>query len=927
MNLRPYQREASDRVRDELARCGRALVVMATGLGKALRNDQRVLTPGGWKPIARIVPGDMAIGVDGYPTEVIGVYPQGLREMFEVEFTDGAIVVCDADHLWNVRTKYDRNRSAEWRTMTLREIQASGIRDNQNGARWEVPSVSPVEHPATGFPFASHSGLPLDPYLLGVLIGDGGISTKGRVLLTVEPELAKTIHPYIPSPARMSWLAPAGKASTYIIGGPTGRAENPVISALRALGLEGHTAHSKFVPESYIFAPSGVRLAVLQGLMDTDGYVSKDGHVEITIVSQRLACDIQAIVRSLGGRATVREKKTSWTYKGEQKTGIAWRVSIAMMVCPFRWKAPRWKPRTKYDASRRIIDVRPVGMADATCIKVAAEDGLFVTEGYIVTHNTVLFVSVGREMRAEGARKVLLLAHRDELLAQARDKWLASEPDAIVGIYQGDRRESWADVICASVQSCYGDVLDEDGTTVKRRGRIHDLLLAEIDLIIVDECHRMVSPSYEAVLKAALAANPDVGILAVTATPARADGKGLGAWFDRVAFRMGIKEGIEGGWLSPLRGVRVELQVDLSEVKIARNGDYDDNDLGRVLDTESAREFIVAEWLRKVGPGTEDGGPHGRFTASFSPTVASAEHLASEFERVGVSAGFVTGATKKKERKAILDAYQRGELRVLCNVGVLTEGWDAPHTSCILMARPTKSGVLYRQAVGRGTRLANGKDDCIVLDCVGANALGLQTVLDLSTPGADRVPGIDPEPEDELTIGDDEQTDMGFDEVETRRVVGVTSYEIDMLGGGVHWVRCMSARVATVDVGKSMIVFPAGSGTWSAMMFTGREVDVVAERVPEREALRAAEAVCAEIGVQRMLVPSDYRARMPATEKQIRMLDVLKERNVAHSNIDLSSMPPGAKMGAHQIGAWISYLHARMVMASQARRSESRTTA
>jgi superfamily II DNA or RNA helicase len=529
---------------------------------------------------------------------------------------------------------------------------------------------------------------------------------------------------------------------------------------------------------------------------------------------------------------------------------------------------------------------------------------------------TVMFCATGREMRAEGARKVLLLAHRDELLEQARAKWLAIEPDAVVGIYQGARRESWADVICASVQSCYPDGIGEDGA-IKRRGRIHDLPLGEIDLVIVDECHRIVSPTYEAVLEAVLAANPNVGILAVTATPARADGKGLGKWFDRVSYRMGIKEGIDGGYLAPLRGVRVELQIDLSEVKIARNGDYDDTDLGRVLDTDSAREHIVRKWTEMVGPGSEDGGPGGRFTAAFSPTVAAAEHLAAEFERAGVSAGVVSGTTKKKDRKRILDAYQHREIRVLCNVGVLTEGWDAPHTDCILMARPTKSGVLYRQAVGRGTRLSDGKADCIVLDCVGANALGLQTVLDLSTPGADRVPGVDPEPEDELTLDDGEQISMDVgDEIEARRVVGVAAYEIDMLGGGVHWVRCMSARVATVDVGKSMVVYP-DRGAWSAMLFRGREVDVIAERRPERETMRAAEAVCAEIGVPRMLVPTTYRARMPATEKQVQMLGVLVERNTAKAPIDFSSMPAPNRMGAHQIGAWISYLHARMVMASR----------
>lgn len=538
---------------------------------------------------------------------------------------------------------------------------------------------------------------------------------------------------------------------------------------------------------------------------------------------------------------------------------------------------------------------------------------------------TVVFCSLGREMRSEGIGKILMLAHRDELLTQARDKWLAVDPGACVGIYQGDRRESWADVIFASVQSCYPDVLDEDGVTVKRRGRIHELPLAEIGLIIVDECHRLPAPTYGAVISAVREANPNALLLGVTATPARADGKGLGMYFDRVAYRMGIAEGIDQGYLAPVRGTRVELQIDLSEVKVSkRTGDYDDTDLGRVLDTDSAREHIVRKWLEIVGPGTEDGGPHGRFTASFSPTVESAEHLCAEFERAGVRAGFVSGATKKTERKRVLDAYQRGEIRVLCNVGVLTEGWDAPHTACVLMARPTKSGVLYRQAVGRGTRIAPGKADCIVMDCVGANALGLQTILDLSTPGADRVPGIDPEPEEELVLDDeDAQTSLELpDEATAHRVIGASVYEIDLFGGGVQWVRVNGCSVVTIDIGRALIVFPDVDGTRSVAIVQGRDVDYIVRRVSERAAFTAGEKVAMEVGVPRFLRPSAFYCRKPASEKQVTFLRTLVEITGKVAPIDLSEMPAPETQGAHQIQAWIAYLNARLAIA-RAKRAPS----
>lgn len=712
MKLRPYQREAIDAVRavyDDGVQ--NALVVLATGLGKALRNDQRVLTPYGWKPIGKIKVGDYAIGSNGLPTPVVGVFPQGVRPMRRVSFAGRTDVYCDPSHLWTVRV--DWGRPVDLDTETIADTIATGL-----------PVVS----------VGASSSAPL-------------------------PHIARQ--------------------------------------------------------------------------------------------------------------------------------------------------------------PRKILAVEDAGEAEATCIKVAAADGLLVTEGYVLTHNTVLFCVLGREMRTEGVGKVLVLAHRDELLTQARDKWLAVDPGASVGIYQGDRRESWADVIFASVQSCYPDVLGEDGVTVKRKGRIHELPLSEIGLVVVDECHRLPAPTYGAIIASIREANPAALLLGVTATPARADGKGLGMYFDRVAYRMGIAEGIEQGYLAPVRGARVELQIDLSQVKTSkRTGDFDDEDLGRVLDTDSAREHIVAKWLEIVGPGTEDGGEHGRFTAAFSPTVAAAEHLAAEFERAGVKAGFVSGATKKKDRKRTLDAYQRGEIRVLCNVGVLTEGWDAPHTACVLMARPTKSGVLYRQAVGRGTRPAPGKADCLVMDCVGANALGLQTILDLSTPGADRVPGIDPEPEEEIVLDEGAQTDLDLgEEVEVRRIVGASVYEIDLFGGGVQWVKVNGCSVVTIDIGKALIVFPDVGDTRSVAIVQGRDVDYVVRRVPPKDAFRAGESVAMEIGVPRFLRPSAFYCRKPASEKQVTFLRTLVEITSKVAPIDLSAMPAPETQGAHQIQAWITYLNARLAIA------------
>lgn len=541
---------------------------------------------------------------------------------------------------------------------------------------------------------------------------------------------------------------------------------------------------------------------------------------------------------------------------------------------------------------------------------------------------TVVFSILGRELRSEGVGKVLVLAHRNELLAQAQDKWLQVEPNAVVGIYQGARKECWADVICASVQSCYPDKVDADGN-VLRRGRVHDLPLNEIGLIIIDECHHAPGGglngqdgSYIRLLNAAREANPDVLMLGVTATPYRADKVGLGVLWDKVAYRMGISQGIEGGFLVPLRGARVELDIDLSTVKVSKSsGDFVEEDLGRVIDTESARREIVKKWLSEA---------KGRPTAAFTPTVESAKHLAADFQAAGVAADWVSGAIDKTTRKNRLEAYMAGEIDVLVNCQVLTEGWDAPKTSCILLARPTQSVSMYAQMVGRGTRLLgldfdqsvrNGKNDCLVMDCVGASKLGLASLADLSAGKESKAPGLDPEEEEELVLDDGPAQGPLFPPAPSTVVVrGASVYEVDLFGGGVTWGKIRECRVACLDIGHSVVAFP-GKGGWSVIAISDGTPAFVTEDKPEREAMMAAEEYATAWGKAKFLRPTDYMQRQAATERQVNVLRYLVDKN---RRIDPSFSPglppsrdgrsPFETMSHPQASLWIAYLKARVAM-------------
>lgn len=315
--------------------------------------------------------------------------------------------------------------------------------------------------------------------------------------------------------------------------------------------------------------------------------------------------------------------------------------------------------------------------------------------------------------------RTLILAHRDELVSQAVAKVQEVWPGVEVGVVKAERDETHAHVVVASVQTL---------ARGKRLARLTaDSLLrpsAPFGLVVVDEAHHTAADTYRRILDHLDAGEPDGPLLlGVTATPDRGDGQGLDDLFDEIAWNYDILWGIRSGFLCDVRGLRIELaDLDLTDVKV-RRGDYDAGSAGRALEEAQAPLKVVRSWLDHAS---------NRQTLVFTPTVELARLVAEEFQRARVAAAMVCGATPLDERRDILARYARGDLQVVANCAVLTEGYDEPRTDCIVVARPTKSRALYTQMVGRGTRRHPDKTDLLVLDVVGASeAHSLVTVPSL----------------------------------------------------------------------------------------------------------------------------------------------------------------------------------------------------
>ena len=309
------------------------------------------------------------------------------------------------------------------------------------------------------------------------------------------------------------------------------------------------------------------------------------------------------------------------------------------------------------------------------------------------TGKTVVFVRIGQLMRPYG--RILVVAHREELLLQAARKFSAIT-GMKTGIEQGTRRVNrrvLPDVVCASVQSI--------------ANRLDEFDREAFSLIINDEAHHSVAHTYQAVH-----AHFDTArVLGVTATPDRMDGRTLGALYEHCAFRYDLPVAIRDGWLVPLHGLQIHLDgLNFEQVRTAA-GDLNERDLDKVLNVESILHAMARAIVEHAGE---------RKTIVFCVTVGHAEHLAAVLNeyRPGKAVS-IDGAMGKRRRAEILAAYASGETQFLCNCALLTEGVDIPDISCVVMARPTLSRGLYSQALGRGTRRAEGKDDALVIDFAG----------------------------------------------------------------------------------------------------------------------------------------------------------------------------------------------------------------
>ena len=365
--------------------------------GRAQPLDSQVLTPKGYRRFGDLQVGDLVVGSTGLPTHVLGVFPQGRRQVYRVTTQDGASTLACGEHLWTVRTADDKRRG-RWRTVQTHDMVGNERRGHAH--RYELPLVDAVE-------FAPQD-VPMDPYALGLLLGDGSITGRTTPgFTTTDPELVEAMQEAFDNLLRPVDVTVRSGMDDVLRhrGAPRGglRVANPVTAILRGLGLAGTTSSTTFVPEAYRLNSSWVRLAVLQGLLDTDGgpvvQIDRTARVQYCTTSARLRDDVLFLVRSLGGVASWRTRPAAGRLPGlangrpvpHRNDAFVVDIRLPDGYQPFRLR----RKRAAFEATgggrpmRYVERIEPAGEAETMCIQVSAADSLYVTDDFVLTHNTL----------------------------------------------------------------------------------------------------------------------------------------------------------------------------------------------------------------------------------------------------------------------------------------------------------------------------------------------------------------------------------------------------------------------------------------------------------------------------------------------------------------------------------------------------------
>ncbi len=647
------------------------------GSGKAQPLHSLVLTPYGFRHMGELVVGDDVITPGGEVTQVDSIHPQGVRDVWRLVFSDATTVDCDDEHLWVVNTSTGRARGQKPKVMTTRYLREH-LHEKNGASRWHVER-------ATAADFEGHGHRPLDPYLLGALLGDG--TFRAHIAFSSgDSELVAAVGALLPDGC---YLQPR-KGRPYDFGircrfRHSREHPHPVAKALWDLGLRGRGSHDKFVPDSYLTSPIKDRHALLQGLLDTDGTLHRDGHdVSFTSASLDLALAVRWLTSSLGGIAVLRVTRRAWG----QYYSVGVRLPEEFPPFRLRRKADLLKQKTKYrNPARAIRAIEYVGHLPVQCISVRHPSQMYVTDGFIPTHNTVVAVWTllaavqgGHQGAFMAPTEVLAEQHALGIRALLAD---VEVPDAGTSLFgarpvrfelltnkvgASDRRRILAGLAAGEVDVAIGThALIQEGVE-----------FASLGAVVIDEQHRF-GVEQRAALRDKAGGGPVPDVLVMTATP-----------IPRTA------------------AMTVYGDLDVTVIRSRPAGRQEIvTTWARTEDDETAMWAAVR---REVAAGRQAYVVTPLIEESDKLEVRSAEDTFAELaagELEGQRLGLLHGRLGSADKEATMHQFREGRLDVLVATTVIEVGVDVPNATVMVVLHADRFGIAQlhqlRGRVGRGS--------------------------------------------------------------------------------------------------------------------------------------------------------------------------------------------------------------------------------
>ena len=687
LELRDYQQECVNRVLNAFRENphGECYVVLPCGCHKA--GQGILMYDGSIKKVEDIVVGDLLMGPDSLPRRVLTLH-HGQDDMVEIKPVKGQSWTVNKGHILTLTrmsqgSQYPSEQGGGMYDVSVNEW----LQWTQNKKNIHKLFRVPVDFPLQG------EQLPMHPYLLGVLLGDGGLTCAERVQFTnPDHELVEEVDRILTEKGLT--LCPVNskdRAQSYAIRGRvgSGRPKDSVQTIhriMKSLGLLPIRCENRFVPHQFKTASRRDRLELLAGLLDTDGYMNHSGF-EYVSKSHQLAQDVAFVARSLGLAAYISEKNIP--------EGIYYRISISgnCSIIPNRIERKKASERQQNKSVLRTgFTCELTGTKENYYGFTIDGDHRYLLDDFTVTHNsgkTIIFSTIIHTLAREHGLHALIIAHRDELLDQAAEKYRFIDPSAIIGKIGSGIHQYGAEVTVASI------------ATISRPEHLRRLKETGYGIIIIDECHHSMSDGYQRVLEAM----KESFVFGVTATPDRLDKKLLFNGKEPL-FQLSIIDMIARGHLCDMRAIAIKTEISLDHVS-NKMGDFNEKELDLAVNTPARNRRVVEAYQQHA---------NGKRAICFAVTVDHAHALANAFNDHDIKAATITGNTPMSERKELYKQLRTGAIQVLTSVMVLSEGFDETSVECVIMARPTQSRSLYVQCIGRGIRLHPGKTECVILD-------------------------------------------------------------------------------------------------------------------------------------------------------------------------------------------------------------------